>query len=772
MNLNKEFRTLVVPIIKGSPILIGILIVAIFIARRVVTYSVPVYQTDAAIKIDNRDYGVGNFFLFNEEGGPKQSLSSAFLTEVELFKSRSIKENTFKKLDFDVSYFRIGQIVTSEMYHDSPFTIDYQVLQKSGYGKDIFLEYVGNKTFAINRTAEDKGKLLTFGKTYQDEKLKFTLKKNETFWSNKSDAIKKGDRFSFKIHSLDDLVKSVNSENLFIKPIDKEITIIKVYYKNEVPEKAAVFCNTFVDTYIEEAKNLKNTQTTRTLDFIDAEINRVENNLKDAEGKLTLYKQSQNLVNMTQETDATLKELTALDLRLVDFELQEVELNDIQEILLRKNDISTFSPNFKTVDDKVFEDAFMKLKAFELDRKDLLQKYTATSAEVQNVQSKITDLRKFLLESIKKKLDNITNQKNEVQNNIDQVNERLRQYPDKQRKIAELERDVTLSSQTYTYLTAKRTELAIAQTASFVFHRVIDYAQTPQAPISPNVSLIYGLFIFVALLVSLLVIYIWHFFTNKIESKEELKDYVLAPILSSISDINVDHLKDIEPYLNLYTNINILQKDSATDEGEAAWTILISSIMPNEGRTFVSAGLGRTMAYFDKKVLLIDLDNRKPKLHREFNIENKVGVADILRKQVVAENCILPTGIENLDILTGGNLSEIPEELVFSPQITQLIKNMKKYYDIIIIDTPPTAVHIESVAIMHEADLNLYMIQAHKSKARFVKYINTFLEEYKIPNFYLVLNGIHQSSGFYAKSYRLGLRRRIIQILQGKYIKK
>lgn len=766
MNLNKEFRTLVVPIIKGSPILIGILIVAIFIARRVVNYSVPIYQTDAAIKIDNRDYGVGNFFLFNEEGGPKQSLSSAFLTEVELFKTRSIKENTFKKLDFDVSYFRVGKIVTSEMYHDSPFTVDYEVLQKSIYGKNIFLEYLGNQKFAINKTENDEGEVLTFGKSYEDDKLKFTLKKNEAFWANKFEAIRKGDRFAFKIHSLDDLVKSVNSENLFIKPIDKEITIIKVYYKNEVPEKAAVFCNTFVDTYIEEAKNLKNTQTSQTLDFIDAEISRVENKLKDAEGNLALYKQSQNLVNMTQETDATLKELTALDLRLVDIELQEVELNEVQEILLRRSDISSFSPNFKTVNDKVFEDAFMKLKAFELDRSDLLQKYTSTSAEVQNVQSKITDLRKFLLESIRKKLENITSQKNEVQNNIDQVNERLRQYPDKQRKIAELERDVTLTSQTYTYLTEKRTELAIAQTASFVFHRVIDYAQIPQTPASPNVPLIYGLFIFVALLFSLLVIYIWHYFTNTIESKEELKDYVHTPVLSSISDIDPEHLKDIEPYLNLYTNINILQKDSATDEGEMPWTILVSSIMPNEGRTFVSAGLGRTMAYFDKKVLLIDLDNRKPKLHKEFEVENKVGVADYLRNKAIPENCILPTGIENLDILTGGNLSEIPEELVFSPKVTQLIQDMKKYYDIIILDTPPTAVHIESVAIMHEADLNLYMIQAHKSKARFVKHIGTFLEEYKIPNFYLVLNGIRQASGFYAKSYRLGYRRRIIRLLQ------
>lgn len=769
MNLNKEFRTLVVPIIKGSPILIGILIIAIFIARRVVNYSVPVYQTDAAIKIDNRDYGVGNFFLFNEEGGPKQSLASAFLTEIELLKTRSIKENTFKKLDFFASYYRVGKITTREIYNGSPFKIDFEVFKKSAYDTKFKLEYLGDETFAINKTEEQKGDLVLFGKAYQNEKFKITLRKNKTFWSKEKIAIKKGDVFAFELHNLEGLAKSVTSSSLFIKPVDKEITIAKIYYKHEVPEKAAMFCNAFIETYIEEARALKTNETGKTLDFLNKEITDIERKLKDAEGSLTVYKQSQNLVNMNQETDATLKELTALDLRLVEFELQTVELNNIYDFLLSQNNIAEFSPNFKTINDKVFEDGFMKLKAFELERNDLLQRFTPTSSEVQNIQSKIGNLRKFLVESIQKKLTNIIQQRDEVQVNIDEVNNRLRQYPDKQRKIAELERDVALASQTYKYLTEKRTELAIAQTSNFVFHRVIDHAPIPKKPSSPNVPLIYGLFIFVALLFSLLVIYIWYYFTNKIESKEELKDYASQPILSTISDIEDQHIEEVEPYLNLYTNISILQKEAAGDDDLKPWTILIGSIMPNEGRTFVATGLARAMAYFDKKVLVIDLDNRKPKLHKHFKIDNKQGVADILRNKIDIEDAIISTGIDNLDILTGGDLHEIPEELVFSPKIAGLIKDMKQYYDIIILDTPPTAVHIESVALMHEADLNLFMIQAHKSRARFVKHIGTFLEEYKVPSFYLVLNGIHQVSGFYAKSYRLGFRRRLIRAMSGKF---
>ncbi len=769
MNLNKEFKTLIEPVIKGSPILIGIVVVAIFVARRVATYSNPVYQTDASMMIDNRDFGISNFYLFNEEGGPKKSLSSIFLTEVELLKTRSIKEKTFRKLDFDVRYYRVGKIRKSQLYNDSPFKVEYKVFEESAFGKEYMLEYIGKDTFAY-LISEKERPAITFNKDFTNEKLTFKIKKNEVYWKEKADNIQIGDKFAFKLLSMDDLIGTVNSENLFIKPIDKEITIIKVYVKDEIPEKAALFCNTFINTYIEEARSLKSNENSNTLNFVNAEIERVERRLKDAEGNLALYKQSEKLVNMNQETDATLKELTALDLRLVDFEIQEVELNAVLDFLMTESNISDFSPNFKTISDKVFEDAFIKLKGFELQREDLLQNYTQTSSEVQNVQQKISDLRAFSVQTIEKKLSNITGQRKQIEGSIETINAKLRKFPDKQRKIAGLEREVNLAAQTYTFLTQKKMELGIAQSSDLIFHRVLDYAKIPIMPISPNIPLIYGMFIFVALIVSLIIIFIRHYFVNTIESKDELKIVLNnLPVISSISDIDEEHKDDIEPFLNIYTNINILQKEASANDDIDPWLITLSSIMPNEGRTYIVSGLGRVMAHFDRKTLIVDLDNRKPKLHEDFGIENSFGVADFLRDTRTVEDAIQTTGIDNLDILAGGDLTEMPEELVFSPKMTDKLKELKKYYDVIIVDTPPTAVHIESVALMHESDLTLYSIQAYKSRVRFVKYINTFIEEYKIPNFYLVLNGIRQTSGFYAKSYRLGFRRRLIRFLKMRF---
>ncbi len=782
MNLNKEFRTLVVPVIKGSPILIVILVIAVLIARRLVLYSNPTYQTDASVKIDNRDYGIGSFTLFDGESAPKQSMSSAFLTEVEIFKSRTIKEKTFEKLDFDIAYFRVGQFRTSEIYYDSPFKITYSLKNKALYDEKIPITYIGNDQYEyqIGGTKENPiVDIIEYDKPYSNDDFEIIMRKNKKFWDEKPEALKAGDKFAFEIYSRDELLGMINNSNLFVKPVDKEIAIVKVYYKHEVPEKAAMIVNTMVDAYIEMAGNSKQNVAENTIKFITSQVEEVEEQLKDAEGQLALYKKGNNLVDTRLETDATLKEITALDLQNVDLDLQNVELNTIYDLLVSNVDISEFSPNFQSIQDDVFQDAFIKLKGLEIQHKDLQTKYLPTSAEVQTIQLKINNLRSFLIETIQKKQSSLTARRRELKGKIDGLQGKLKLYPDKQRKIAELQREVSLNAQTYTYLMEKQMELGIAQSSSFSFHQIIDYAPIPTEPGSPNVPLIIGMAIFLALLIGLVIIYIWHYFTNTIESKEELKDVAPLPILSTISQVKDSHKDAIEPFLNIFTNINILQRNQAKKNGNGNGHgngltdtldpifITVSSIMPNEGRTFMTIGIGRTMAHFGKKVLLIDMDKRKPKLHKALGITNGTGLDAVLREDVTLQECIISSGVENMDILPGGNLQEIPDEFVFSPKSISIVDEMKQYYDVIIADTPPTAVVLESVAIMHEADINLYSIQAYKSRARFVKYIPTFVEEYKIPNFYMVLNGIGTTSGFYATSYRVGLRRRLINLLSG-----
>ena len=128
--MKKEYQTLIVPVLKGLPIIILLIVGSVMLASRLVVYTVPEYQSTGSIKIDNRNINLGDLALFEEEGRTKGATSVDFLTEVEMFKSKKLKELTFEKLDFELELFRVGKIKTIELYKNNPIQIKYGIFSK------------------------------------------------------------------------------------------------------------------------------------------------------------------------------------------------------------------------------------------------------------------------------------------------------------------------------------------------------------------------------------------------------------------------------------------------------------------------------------------------------------------------------------------------------------------------------------------------------------------------------------------------------------------
>ena len=145
--MKKEYQTLIVPVLKGLPIIIVLLVGAVMLAARLVVYTVPQFQSTGSIKIDNRNINLGDLALFEEEGRTKGATSVDFLTEVEMFKSKKLKELTIQKLDFELEYFRIGKLKTIELFQNSPIEIEYKIINKDAYDKIFYLKYLGEKQF-------------------------------------------------------------------------------------------------------------------------------------------------------------------------------------------------------------------------------------------------------------------------------------------------------------------------------------------------------------------------------------------------------------------------------------------------------------------------------------------------------------------------------------------------------------------------------------------------------------------------------------------------
>lgn len=743
MDIQKEFRTLLLPIIKGLPFIVVVCVVAFVIARRAVLYAVPKYQAEGSIKIDTKDFS-SDFDLFGTGSGTLKN----YMTEVEIVKSKNVKERAVNSLpELGLSIYRKGKIKTVELYKERPFDIDYMVHDEAVYDAVHQLLYLGNGQFKIISPVLTTLDEVEAERAYKTDLLDFGIMIRRGFLAKKPQALAVGDQFTFVIHSKEALITDANANNLFIKPMDKEIYIVKVYYQHEIPEKAALFTNALMNAYIENDLANKNRQAVSTVDFIDDELEKVREELKAAEQALANYKTDNEITDPKLEIDAILKELASLDQQVMTYDLQEIELTNVYNFLQTDQEIGDFSPNYEILKDAVIKENFQKLKGYETDKKDLLQKFTPTSAEVLNIQDKITTLKRFLLKSIQRKLSNLRDQKAKIEGNLNASQKNYETLPEREKQLIILERELSMAEQTFLFLTKKKTEVTVANSANYSFHEIIDLAKVPKKPISPNKGLMYGLAIFLALMFSLVVIYIWSYLFSTVANKTDVTERVKTPLIATVARIPKRDKNNLEPFINLYTNLNLLLADTP----EASKVITVSSTAPQEGKSFVISQLAKVLANYKKEVLVVDMNVHNPELHKHFGVNNLQGMVALLKEEVSASEAILKTNHEHLDLLPAGVQAYISSDLIFSPKSTQLIAELKQYYDVILIDTPAVGRVVDAVPLMHQSDLNLYLVRAKSTKKRRLGYIDRFIQEYQVPTVHIVLNGLKTKASQYSK---------------------
>lgn len=732
MNLQKEFKILILPVLRGFPLLLTIVVLAFFIANYAIRYMVPVYEAGASIKLDNREHGVWDYKLF-EEGG-NGSAGSNFLTEVEIFKSKSLRKRALENLDFDVSYYRVGKVKTIETYHDSPFLLDYRVIDSSLLDRDFFLFYKGNGQFRLYTDKEKNNYIhtLKLGKVYADNKgISLRLRPNLDLLKEKPDALKVGDLFMFKINSIHSLVNGIGSGNFFVRPVDKDVYVVKLHYKNEVPEKAATFLNELIRVYIANDQENKTAKASKTLAFIDDELDRIGGEMSSASRRLAAYRKKHEIVNPKQETESILRQMNQYEINRISIDIEELELRNIHEYLDSDQSLSSFSPDFASVKDDVFKNAFIRLKGLEYDKVELSKKYPETSLEVRTINRQIDKLKDFVVESIDKKLANAETKRVEIGASIDDLQSKFKSYPGKERKLAMLQRDFMLKEETFNYLTKKQMELSISRSAEHPLHQIVDYANVPEKPVSPNRALIIGAAVFVAMLVGLALIYLLNFFFASIQSVEEIRDELDLPVLGTISKEKMPNQG--EALLNLYHNI----ADTAFFDSPKIITIASSS--RGVGKTYITQRLGTLLASYGKKVLLIDMNFQSPRLKQIFRMEKAPSSASLPAE---SEASLAQVASKNLDfVFLAGEESQMTSTLLFAPQTATFLTEMKNNYDVVLIDTADTDSQIDAAAAMRLSDLNLMIFRKGKSRLRKMKSCRDFIDSYKLKNIHCVLNG-------------------------------
>lgn len=733
MNEIDNIKRLLIPSIKGLPIIIGLTLIAILLATKVIIYSVPMYQSFSLLRLDDKSTGLSGTNLYKDFDvffAPQK-----IAAEVEVLKSGQLISRVADKLNYNVTYYRVGRVKRTELYTDLPFKVEFKHIASQYLDKEFLLEIKDSTSFRLGYSLQG---LLTwvdgqFSKEI-DEGV-FNLKLNLHPQFNGKKRSKLSGEYVFIHHSKTKQIELIKS-NLFVKSVDKDVAVIRIGFKSQVPEKASEVANTVAKTYIENYIDIRTNAADKTGSFIEDRLDFVSEKLRKSERALEVYRSRNKIVNLRQQTETGLREASQVRVQYNNIVMQETALDSLNQYINQGN------PNFLELapqvafGDLLFTELIKKMKTFQGERRELLMKYTSENEKVKVIEAKIEDLVVYLKESIKKTKQDMMIRRKELEIFLNKIDKQFDQLPTNEKQMVILEREFRLNQEMYNFLTQKRLEASIVKAATISFHQILEYGTPNFTAISPNKKLILFVSGLLGILISLAFIYLREFLSGKINSRSQLEKLTSLPIIGVIPKIH--------PKRGIHIDSNkfsgLASEFEVREYLEKGSTFLIGSSLPGEGKSYVAQHLAQAFQAKGKSVCLLDFNALKPEfLAKESNTWSE----DLKAGRAINKNSIIK-GENGVDILPGSSELSNLDRIV----INALLKELKKQYDILIFDSAATVLGNESLLLYALVDHVIYLYRARFTGVKYAQQAEMLAEEYGWKNIHLLLNGVHPATNF------------------------
>ena len=409
------------------------------------------------------------------------------------------------------------------------------------------------------------------------------------------------------------------------------------------------------------------------------------------------------------------------------------------------------------------------LQSLLLQREQAAYSYTKESGHVKQLDYQIDIQKRVLAESILSFKNNIDVKAKQLRTELNALTQELLMQVDntKALELKKFSRIMTINETYYNQLIETKTKYSIAKVGYVSQNIILEKSKTPAVPISPKRNQIYFLSVIVGFLLGIGYIAYRYLFYSNIDTVSDIRKYSNVALLGTIPMVKREMrysqlLVDKEPksilaeaMRGLRTNMQFIS--SGSDRG----IISITSTIPSEGKTFVAVNLAGIIAYSGKKVIVLDLDMRKPKIHRAFSTEekpysNSLGVSNILSGMASYKECVNVSSIDTLHFITAGTIPPNPSELILSDNFAKLVEELKQDYDFIVFDNPPIGLVTDAMHTFKMADYPIYVFKAGYSKRIFVQNLEYLWNELGLKNISFVLNSVNESKNKYGYGNRYG----------------
>ncbi len=731
-------------------------------------------DTTISVKEESNPFFTSNTSLVFNWGGTSDQVQ----TVVSLLKSRAHNELVVKKLDFYINYREQGKYNKVDVYGYVPFklTIDKEKPQLAD--REIVLKFVSADTYEISIPFEGSraGAYIYMNNSSTDVEVPSgTFKRrfkvgtavklpflNWTLDISDMSGNFVGKEYFVSFSNFDGVVGGY--QGISVEPDAKGGSILKLSLQGNNKARMVDYLNTTVQILKEAQLAAKNQFATNTINFIDSTMIAMEESLRKTTDELKDFGRNKNIAELELGGTQISNRLSELDADKDLIQRKMAYLNNLSSYLKKSVDYSKLpSPSVVGIDDPNIVVNVSKLITLSV-RRAQMQFSVKSEKMYSDFDVEISAVKNVLLENILTARSGLNYDLNIVNAKLNQVESELQQIPEDKQDYLKIQRKFDLGNEIYTTFLQKRTEANIVKAANVSDIRFIDTAKDVGGGlIGPKTSVNYVLALFLGFIIPLLAVFGIFFINNSIQNTDDVAKLTTIPLIGVVGKKKNDSNLSVferpksalsESFRAIRSSLQFLYKKQNLS---GAKTLMITSSIGGEGKTFCSINIATVFALSEKKTVIVGLDLRKPKLFDDFKLSNDTGVVDYLIGAKTLDEVIQKTHIGYLDVITSGANPPNPAELIMSDAMTTLLIELKSKYDYIVLDTPPVGLVSDALELSPMADVTLYVIRQNFTKKDMITLLNNRQKRGELSNISIILNGFESKAKYgYGYGYNYG----------------
>lgn len=755
------------------------LIICLSAAAIKLRYTTPMYQSYAKLLIKDDNNGGrrgGRSYIANSSTLGMMTNTEGIDNEMEILKSTQLATEAVKQLKLYTVYNLEGHIKDHLLYKNQPVNVDLDaahietlkrpislVIDKDENGK---LHVTGTYTY-VPEDPDKPSKTYAINRTFDVLPARISTSVGIITFTANSLSPMPDDRNELVTIYPPKMIAGKYSGALTVDQLSKNTSIASLTLTDEMPQRANDYLKQLVFSYNMQANEDKNEIAMRTEQFINSRLEKINTELGATEGSLEATKRQYKIVNPEATGALGYTNTDQFTQKLADMDMQIELLHSLQQYMNEPSNKYQTLPSNVGLNDAAASTLINDYNKIVMERNRLLRSANENSPTITPLTAQLDDLSSSIRRAMTQVQRNAQIQRNSILQEYNRYSSMIYSSPEQERVLNQIGRQQEVKSGLYLMLLQKREENSISLAATADKGKLID-DPVSFGQISPKKSIILLIALVIGLAIPAIVLFLINFFRYKIEGHEDVARLTTLPIIGDVAiasetaktkaDIVVHENQNNvmeEVFRSIRSNIQFMLKEDQK-------VIMFTSTTSGEGKTFTAANLAVSFALLGKKVLVMGLDIRKPRLTNLFELKDKnIGITNLLvhdnptREDICAN--ILNSGVNrNLDIMPAGPIPPNPAELVSRESLDNIFATLRKEYDYIIVDTAPVGLVTDTLMIARVADLTVYMCRADYTPKSSFEFINSLSAQKKLPQVSIVINGIDMSKKKYGYYYGYG----------------